>query len=400
MTLSSDNSLLSAVEFTDDGNTLLVGSREAGRNGEGVCQFWHAPSWKEIEDAERIGGIWPQAGAFQPAPPAPTLSATKVLTEAAYWEKLKSFHGTSRDEMDRWNETVENLADLLRQQQRDGEVESLYKEFLEKLKQRVPHVDSAILTATKYLLGFHLAQIQRAGGSSDSQKQSYHSGQADLLVNEVLAIQTRVSMANPEDTMQSLRDAVFEIWFGRKAEHNAIFQHLLERAAVQPPNADAMEHAAAAWCLSPNADPSQGGRALELAQNAANLADTPWYKAWYQRTLALALYRSGRDAESNESLNRACEAAEQFPRPRRQFIPPLQTSVRFIRSMILFRAGKAAEARQLFDEATADMKPEPADHRQIFESRFTLDEALVWLACREAKAVLEVQHPDSPPNQL
>jgi eukaryotic-like serine/threonine-protein kinase len=39
------------AEFSDDGNTLIVGNA-------GVIQFWRAPTWQEIEESERSGGGW------------------------------------------------------------------------------------------------------------------------------------------------------------------------------------------------------------------------------------------------------------------------------------------------------------------------------------------------------
>ncbi|MES2921436.1 MAG: WD40 repeat domain-containing serine/threonine-protein kinase, partial [Verrucomicrobiota bacterium] len=42
LTLSVSGTLTTAVEFTDNGNTLLIGSEKPG--SEGFCQFWSAPS--------------------------------------------------------------------------------------------------------------------------------------------------------------------------------------------------------------------------------------------------------------------------------------------------------------------------------------------------------------------
>lgn len=50
LNLSGHGSVLNFVEFSDDGNKLLVGS-DSGQSG--VWQLWQAPSWAEIEEAER-----------------------------------------------------------------------------------------------------------------------------------------------------------------------------------------------------------------------------------------------------------------------------------------------------------------------------------------------------------
>ena len=53
LTLVGRGSEIYAVEFTDDGNTLLVGRRPfTARPLAGLCQFWTAPSWAEIAAAE------------------------------------------------------------------------------------------------------------------------------------------------------------------------------------------------------------------------------------------------------------------------------------------------------------------------------------------------------------
>ena len=67
MLLPSNDSLLSEIAFSEDENAIVVGKKQAGSH-----LVWAAPSWKEIEEAERIGGPWPQPDAFPPriAPPS------------------------------------------------------------------------------------------------------------------------------------------------------------------------------------------------------------------------------------------------------------------------------------------------------------------------------------------
>jgi WD40 repeat protein/serine/threonine protein kinase len=55
LTLPGIGALLREATFTDDGSTLLLGA-----DGQpGLCQFWRAPTWKEIEEVERAGSAWP-----------------------------------------------------------------------------------------------------------------------------------------------------------------------------------------------------------------------------------------------------------------------------------------------------------------------------------------------------
>jgi WD40 repeat protein len=55
LTLHAEGTLHHLAEFSDDGSTLLIGNPEQA----GFCQFWRAPSWKEIDEVERAGDAWP-----------------------------------------------------------------------------------------------------------------------------------------------------------------------------------------------------------------------------------------------------------------------------------------------------------------------------------------------------
>ncbi len=54
VTLPAEGALHSIAQFSDDGNTLLVGSWHS----PGEYQYWRAPSWAEIEEVERSGRGW------------------------------------------------------------------------------------------------------------------------------------------------------------------------------------------------------------------------------------------------------------------------------------------------------------------------------------------------------
>jgi len=60
----------------------------------------------------------------------------------------------------------------------------------------------------------------------------------------------------------------------------------------------------------------------------------------------------------------------------------------YYRAMSLFQRGKAAEARQLFNETETEMKPLPADENNPMAGGGDLDDLIVWLAYKEAKALL------------
>jgi serine/threonine protein kinase/WD40 repeat protein len=55
LTLPGVGALLREATFTDDGSTLILSA-----DGQpGLCQFWRAPTWQEIEEAECDGRAWP-----------------------------------------------------------------------------------------------------------------------------------------------------------------------------------------------------------------------------------------------------------------------------------------------------------------------------------------------------
>ena len=67
----------------------------------------------------------------------------------------------------------------------------------------------------------------------------------------------------------------------------------------------------------------------------------------------------------------------------------------FYRAMSLFRQGKTDEARKLATEAAAKMKPPPVDEQNPLASGGGQDELVMWLAYKEAKAMIQF---DATPN--
>jgi hypothetical protein len=67
------------------------------------------------------------------------------------------------------------------------------------------------------------------------------------------------------------------------------------------------------------------------------------------------------------------------------------------RAMSRFRQGKEAEARQLATEAAAKMKPLPKDEENPLADDDTYyDDLILWLAYKEAKAMLKFDAAPSP----
>ena len=59
--------------------------------------------------------------------------------------------------------------------------------------------------------------------------------------------------------------------------------------------------------------------------------------------------------------------------------------------MSLFREGKDAEARQNATQAISRMKPLPADENNPFANGAGPDDLILWMAYREARALLKLE---------
>ena len=67
--------------------------------------------------------------------------------------------------------------------------------------------------------------------------------------------------------------------------------------------------------------------------------------------------------------------------------------------MSLFQLGKTVEARKLATEAAAKMKPLPKDEKNPLASGATTDDLILWLAYREAKALIGLDIGPIPPRE-
>ena len=333
--------------------------------------------------------------AFAAVPAPPSLAEVKGFMEAHYRATLGRRQTDSREYIDRRG-AIENLIELLSQQKRFAESEPLLRELLQRVKQESPQNEAAVFAATKRLLSVMLARMQIERQGSQATTQAHDAKQADALVDELLAILTRRSIAAPEKTLETLKLAVFQIWLGRKSEHIATYRRLMEWAKRKADQGDPNEHAALAWCLDPTADPALRAHSLGLAQKAVALARTEWHQGWYQRALAMANYRSRDFQESENALNRAEPMSQYFEGWQLAYKQHFDITIRFLRSMILFHNGKRQQARELFAQAELDMKPLPVDPRQVFESASAFDDIMVWLAYKEARELL-LEHSASGP---
>ena len=71
----------------------------------------------------------------------------------------------------------------------------------------------------------------------------------------------------------------------------------------------------------------------------------------------------------------------------------------FYRAMGLFRQGQTDLARKLATEAAAKMKPLPVDEQKPFLGGAGHDDLIMWLAYKEAKAMIQFDATPAAPAQ-
>ena len=123
--------------------------------------------------------------------------------------------------------------------------------------------------------------------------------------------------------------------------------------------------------------------ALALARKGVEFDPDGKLREWTLLALGMAEYRSGHYAAADEALVAAAKAG-----PNNLWVPGIAG---FYRAMSLFRQGKAEEARQLALAAAAKMKPLPKDEQNPLANNATHDDLILWLAYKEAKAVIRFE---------
>jgi tetratricopeptide (TPR) repeat protein len=194
--------------------------------------------------------------------------------------------------------------------------------------------------------------------------------------DEALPLLTESSTKNPENTSMAMQVAVLQVWFGKDTEHTATSERMLAWAKdVTKP--DDIERSAKLACLRPIADAALREAALARARKAVELGKGNPGMPYYKMTLGMTEYRDGRFAEAVQTL----------------LATPDTTGIvggtsAFYRAMSLFQQGKKDEARALFTATAATMKALPADEKQPLAGQANADDLILWLAYKEAKALL------------
>jgi tetratricopeptide (TPR) repeat protein len=203
---------------------------------------------------------------------------------------------------------------------------------------------------------------------------------------EVVPLLAKASAANPQDTTLSLKVAALQAWYGQEKELAATRQRILAFAQGSS-DVLAADRAAKACSIIPTTDKAVLEAALAFGRKTVKAGQVP--PQWSLLALGMAEYRSGNGAAAVETLQKAAKAGSNNPR--------VTGISAFYRAMSLFRQGKTDEARKLVIAAVAAMKPPPADLENPLAGDTHHDDLILWLAHKEAKAMIQFDAPAAAP---
>jgi serine/threonine protein kinase/tetratricopeptide (TPR) repeat protein len=190
------------------------------------------------------------------------------------------------------------------------------------------------------------------------------------------ALQLKADYArwNPKDLNTDL--LVVQAWFGQQSDYEASCRRLL-KFAEETSVLTTAERAAKACLLLPTTNRTVLDGAHSLARRAVDLGAEHQFFGWFQFALGMAEFRLG----NYRAADKAFATSERMA--------PINTG--FFHAMSLYRQGQAAEARRLFDLAASQMRALPDDDQNPLASGASGDDMVIWLAYREAAAMLGIE---------
>jgi len=198
---------------------------------------------------------------------------------------------------------------------------------------------------------------------------------------------TESSATHVSDAWIGMKLAVLQLWFGKDAEYATTCRRMLTWAS-ETTDASTADRVAKLVCLRQNADAPTREAALSLARKGVELGKGTRQEVWSQLSLGMAEFRSGHYPAADEALTVAAQSESSFDgdewQARRAGIAS------FYRAMSLFHQGKQAEARALCSVTEAKMKPLPTDDQSPLSDGANADDLILWLACKEARALLQM----------
>jgi tetratricopeptide (TPR) repeat protein len=198
---------------------------------------------------------------------------------------------------------------------------------------------------------------------------------------------TRPASPSSQRTNLAVKLGAMAVWLVKTIEYEAWCKQLLIWGTATQ-NADDAERVAKVASLRPTKDPAIRAEVVALAERAVSLTKdkNPGGLAWRQMVLSMAYYRNGDYVSAERVLGTAQDAAES----RASFY--CAGTARLYRAISLFQMGRENEARELFTSTAAKIaqeKPLPADDQHPLSTGATHDDLVLWLALKEAKALIE-----------
>ena len=198
---------------------------------------------------------------------------------------------------------------------------------------------------------------------------------------EAWALLEKCSAASQKDPESSWQVAALQAWFGHEEGYATTRQRILALARGTD-DATLALCAAQAGALRPATDGAVLEAVLALGRKAVGLHEGQRERL----ALGMAEFRSGHLAEADLALQAAGIG------------PDVTTagSAAFYRAMALFRQGRKDEARELAAQAAAAMRPLPRDDQGPTGNN-NANNLILWLACKEAKAMIGFAVPPAAP---
>ena len=201
---------------------------------------------------------------------------------------------------------------------------------------------------------------------------------------EARALLEECAAASRKDPERSWQVAALQVWYGLDEGYAASRRQILESARETGDAATALR-AAQAGALRPSADPAVDAEALALARRAVGLHDGQRERL----ALGMAEFRSGHLAAADEALRSAETGPDVTAAGIVAFLPPPCAA--------LYRQGKQDEAREVAERAAAAMTPLPRDDQGPMAGHSNADNMILWLACKEARAMIGLAKPHAAP---
>ena len=247
-----------------------------------------------------------------------------------------------------------------------------------------------------------LAHLRKTRGPGDAvtQEAGVALAQSHLTVarwEDARNVMTECLQEAPDFTYGWLVLSALQAWLGESSELENTRLHSLQQVATTN-QATAGDRAAKAYCLAPSSDAASLAAALELARRAVDLGKEERWFRWYLLGLGMAEFRAGHDAAAltaltSVSLPPSADSGQGSDPSSKS--SSLEVTSWLYQVMCLFKQGRVSEARALFTEAEARMRPVPVDG-QPPQFLVDHDDLVCWLAAREARTMLDI---NGPPEQ-